>query len=453
MLPSTLFRNYDIRGEYGQELTAEAVYTIAKAYAKLAKPKKVIIGSDARISSPELKAAATKGLLEMGVDVRDVGMVSTDVVYFATWHEKCDGGIMITASHMPKQFNGMKFLRLNDKGMLEPIGKGMGMEELERIVNEMNKDEKAEKNGELVEEKIWDKYIDFVKSFVDMDSIKGLKVVMDAGNGMGGLVAEKLFAGLGIEIVPMFFEPDGTYPNHEPNPFIAKNRLDIENKIRETGADIGIAWDADCDRCYFLDENAKFVNGDLITAFLAIDFIKKNPGTAIVYDLRSSWAVKDWIEKLGGKAIIEKVGHSYIKATMAKHDAVFGGEVSGHYYFSKNKYMDNGFIPAVIVLEMLAKSGKKFSEMIAELGEYNLSGEINFKVADTQVILEKIEAAFADASLNKLDGLSVDYADWHFNVRPSANDPVLRLNLEAKSAELLQEKLEVVRGIIGGEEV
>jgi phosphomannomutase len=449
MIDKSVFRNYDIRGEYGKELSAEAVYTIARAYVQFANPKKVIIGSDARVSSPELKEATIRGLVDSGVKVRDVGLVSTDVVYFATWHEKCDGGIMITASHMPKQYNGMKFLRQNDKGILEPIGMGMGMEELEAIANNPKTDLEIKiPGGEVHQNEIWEDYILFVRNFVNIGSIGPLKVVMDAGNGMGGLVAEKLFKGMDIEVVSLFFEPDGTYPNHDPNPFIEENRRDIVAKIKEVGADLGIAWDADCDRCYFLDENGTFINGDLITVLLSIDFLKKKPGSSIVYDLRSSWAVKDWVEKLGGKAIIDKVGHSYIKATMAKHDAVFGGEVSGHYYFADNKYMDNGFIPAVIVLEMMSKENKKISEMINDLGEYHLAGETNFTVADIDTTIKKIEDKYSDGKISKLDGLSVDFEDWHFNVRPSANDPVLRLNLEAKSNALMKEKMDELKTII-----
>lgn len=446
-LEQGIFRNYDIRGEYGTELTSESVYTIARAYAVFSGAKKVVIGSDARVSSPELKAAAVKGLQDSGIDVEDVGMSSTDVLYFATWHGKYDGGIMITASHMPKQFNGMKFLHM-DGDVLAPIGRGFGMEELQDIANSIDEHSTAEAAGTYTEIDVWDDFVKYVHSFVDVGNIKNLHVVMDAGNGMGGLVADRVFKGFEMNMDTMFFEPDGTFPNHDPNPFIPENRVDIEKKVVEVGADIGIAWDADCDRCYFIDENGQFVHGDFITALLAVYFLKKNPGAHIVYDLRSSWAVKHWIEKMGGVGYVSRVGHTFIKPLMREHNAIFGGETSGHYYFRENMFMDNGFIPALIVLEMLATEGKTMSEMIAGLGEYHLSGEINFKVTDTKEVIARIKDVYHDGSQDTMDGLSVSYDTWHFNVRPSANDPVLRLNIEATSKELLEEKLSEVKSHI-----
>lgn len=449
MLPHAIFKNYDVRGEYGSELNADTVYKIARAYARFSGAKRVVLGSDARVSSPELKEAATRGLVDSGIEVVDVGVVATDVVYFATWHGKYDGGIMITASHMPKQFNGMKFLRSNDQGMLAPIGRGLGMEEIEKIANELDENEDPViDGGSTAKQEVWNDYVDFVHSFVDVSQIGPLKVVMDAGNGMGGLVAEKLFKGMNLEIIPLFFEPDGTYPNHEPNPFIEENRRDIIAKVKEVGADLGIAWDADCDRVYFIDEKGKYIHGDLITALLSIYFLKKRPGAGIVYDLRSSWAVRDWIEKSGGVPHTEKVGHSYIKAKMRATDSVFGGEVSGHYYFADNAYMDNGFIPEMIIMEMLSKEKKPLSEIIKSLGEYHISGESNFTVDSVDEVLKKLEEKYKDGKINKMDGLTVEFEDWHFNVRPSANDPVLRLNLEAKSEELMEEKVGEITNII-----
>ncbi len=440
MLPKGLFRNYDIRGEYDAELTADAVYAIAQGYASFSGATRVVIARDARVSSPELKDAAVAGLTDSGVDVVDIGMGSTDLLYFATWHGQYEGGIMITASHMPGKYNGMKFLRLDDSGMLVPIGRGLGMEELEIAAN--NVGEKSEKKGSISEADIWDDFVTFVHSFVDSSQISGLSVVMDAGNGMGGVVAEKVFANMDIQMTKMFFEPDGTFPNHDPNPIIPENREDIIAKVKEVGADLGIAWDADCDRCYFIDENGEFVNGDFITTLLAIFFIKQHPGAGVVYDVRCTWAVRDWIEKLGGKAYVERVGHTFIKPRMRDTNSVFGGEMSAHYYFEKNKYMDNGFIPALIIMHMIVTSGKTLSELVSDLGDYYVSGEINFDVDDIQAKIKELEREYGQhGEVSKMDGLSVEMSDWHFNVRPSANDPVLRLNLEAKTKELLSEKL------------
>ncbi|HBU07110.1 MAG TPA: phosphomannomutase/phosphoglucomutase [Candidatus Magasanikbacteria bacterium] len=445
---TSLFRNYDIRGEFGVDLTVEAGYIIARAYAKYAQPKKVVVGYDCRSSSPILKDEIIRGLVESGVDVMDIGMVSTDVLYFATWYYKFDGGLMITASHMPKEFNGVKFLRLNTEGMLTPIGKGVGMEELEAIAqsgNYINSD----KNGVVEQKDVWVDFVNFSKSFVDVDVIKPLKVVMDAGNGMGGVVADKVFADMDLDITKLFFEPDGNFPNHQANPFEEKNRVDWVAKTKEIKPDLGVAWDADCDRVYFLDENGDFINCDYIVALLAINFLEKNPGTGVVYDLRASWVVKDWLNKLGGKGYIERVGHTYIKKRMQETKAIFGGEVSGHFYFIKNAYMENGFVPALMIMEMISKTGKTLSQLIKDLGDYYISGESNYKVQSTMKTMEKIKEKYFDAKeISYQDGMSFEFDDWHFNVRPSANDPVLRLNLEAKSKELMEEKLEEIKNII-----
>jgi phosphomannomutase len=448
MIDHTIFRNYDIRGEYAKELNEDAVYQISRSFVDFSGAKRIVVGYDARVSSPSLKEAVFNGLVDGGAEVVDVGLCATDVVYFATWHNRCDAGIMITASHMPGKYNGMKFLRINKDGFLAPVGRGLGMEELEEMTGSIDVSIKKE-GGKIVTYDIWPEYVTFIHGFGDIENMKPLKVVMDAANGTGGVVAKKVFSNLPIEIIPLYFEPDGTFPNHEANPFLEKNRRDIVAKVKEVNADLGVAWDADCDRAYFIDEKGKFINGDLITALIAIYFLEKHSGANIVYDLRSSWAVKDWIAKLGGLGHKDKVGHSYIKKTMRETNSVFGGEVSGHYYFAANSYMDNGFIPVMIILDLLSKENKNFSEFVSSLGEYYLSGEINFKVENIPAKLTQIENKYSDAIISKLDGLSVDYPDWHFNVRPSANDPVMRLNLEAKSEVLLNEKFKEVSNLIG----
>lgn len=448
MLASSIFRNYDVRGEYGKDLTGEAGYKVAKAFAKFSDAKQVVLGSDCRMSSPALRERVIHGLLESGVDVVDIGSVSTDVLYFATWFYKFEGGIMVTASHMPKQFNGLKFLRLNDKGMLAPIGKGLGMEDLEEIA-QAESWKKTDKPGQLTNKDVWNDFTKFTRSFVDVQNIKPMKVVMDTGNGMGGPTAERVYVNLGLNIVPLYFQPDGNFPNHPANPIEEENRRDVVAAVKKEGADLGLAWDADCDRIYFIDENGNFVNGDFITALMAIYFLEKNPGAGIVYDIRASLAVKDWVEKMGGKAHMERVGHTYIKKRMQETQSVFGGEISGHYYFSSNAYMENGFAPALIIMEIMSVKNKKLSELVAELGDYYVSGEINFKVADVSAVLKKIESKYADAKeILRMDGLSFVFGNWRFNIRPSANDPVLRLNLEAVSESVMIEKVEEVGELI-----
>lgn len=452
MIDQSIFRNYDIRAEYGTALTEDAAYRVAHAYVEFAAPKTVIVGMDARVSSPSLKESVVKGLRERGVGVIDIGLVSTDAAYFAAWFYGYDGAIMITASHMPKQFNGLKFLRLDD-GVLVPIGMGLGMEELRDLANREDIVQ-VQEHGSVEEKDMWPDFVTFVRSFVDIDAIKPFNVVMDAGNGMGGYVGEKVFAGMSLKRTDLFFEPDGTFPNHSPNPIIPKNREDIIAKVKEIGADLGVAWDADCDRVYFIDEHGKYVDGDFVTALLGKVFVEKNPGAAVVYDIRASNVVKDTIEAAGGVAHRERVGHTYIKHKMREVEAVFAGEVSGHYYFAANKYMDSGFIPALMIMEMMSKTGKTLSQIIADLGDYHVSGEINFRINEKpEDIYARMRETFVNAQEDLMDGLSMNFDMWRFNVRPSANDPVLRLNMEASSNEMLQEKLANVKEVIGGEEV
>lgn len=448
-MPShSLFRNYDIRGEFGKDLTIESAYEIARAYARFAKPKRIALGNDCRISSSSLKEQVIRGLLESGVDVVDIGMVSTDVLYFSTWFYKFDGGIMVTASHMPKQFNGLKFLRLNDRGALTPIGRGLGMEELEAIA-QRGAGGVAKRLGTVSTKDVWTDFVAFTRSFVTIENVKRLKVVMDAGNGMGGITAEQVFSGLNLDIIPLYFAPDGNYPNHPANPIEEENRRDVVAKVKAVGADLGVAWDADCDRVYFIDEKGNFVNGDFITALLAIYFLESHPGEGIVYDVRASLVVKDWIEKMGGKAYVERVGHTYIKKRMQETKSIFGGEISGHYYFAANAYMENGFAPVLMIMELMSLKNKKLSELVANLGKYYVSGEINFKVSDVTQTLRKLEETYrSEGEVGKLDGVSFELGSWRFNLRPSANDPVIRLNLEAKTKDVLEEKVAEVSRLI-----
>jgi phosphomannomutase len=439
------FRSYDVRGEYPIEIDETTAYQVGRAFVEFTKAKHVMVGGDTRLSTDALKKSLIQGVLDQGAGVSDIGLCTTDAVYFAThFYPESEGGIMITASHMPGQFNGFKFLNKE----LKPIGKGTGMEELYKISKNQSYSPVSEK-GTLSQKDIWKDYKEFVLSFVDVSSIRPYKVVMDAGNGMAGFVVEKVYKDLPIEIIPLFFEPDGNFPNHDANPILPENRVDIINKVKEIGADLGVAWDADCDRVYFIDETGTYIDGDFSTVLLGLHTLEKKPGAGIVYDVRASDAVKELIEKAGGKAFAERVGHSYIKARMRKEDAEFGGEVSGHYYIKRNAYAENGFVPPLMILERMSKEGKPISQMIKEFGDYYISGEINSTVESTDAVMKKLADKYADAqSIDYVDGISIRYPDWHFNVRPSANDPVIRLNLEAKSQSQMEEKRDEVLKVI-----
>lgn len=442
------FRSYDVRGKFPTEIDASTAYAIAQAFIKLNPAKVVLIGHDHRESLPELKSGFVQGLTDMGVTVWDIGQVTTDTTYFASWFYKdqVDGAVMITASHMPAEFNGFKFITSE----LKPVGKGSGMEELYAYAQEVQASggTNVEDKGEVISKDVSEEYLNWLMSFVDLDKIKPLKVVMDCGNGVSGPFVRRVFEKMPLEITELFFEPDANFPNHEASPAEAKNRVDIEAKVPEVGADLGITWDADADRCFIIDENGTFVNGCLLTAFLSIYFLEKKPGSKIVYDVVSSKVVPDTITKHGGEAHIQKVGHSHIKKMMREVDAIFGGENSGHYYFADNEYMDNGFIPALIVLQLLSESGKKMSEFIKDLGEYYILEETNSAVEDMPAKIEELKERYADAEQSTLDGLSVEYPDWRFNVRISNTDGVLRLNLEANSQKLMEEKRDEVLALI-----
>ena len=335
------FRSYDVRGEYPTEIDESTAYAIAKAFIKFSPAKKVVVGYDHRQSTPILRDGLIQGFLDVGVDVWDIGEVTTDTTYFASWFYKpeIEGAVMITASHMPAQFNGFKFITKE----LKPIGKGSGMEELYKLAAEVAVEgQKSEgKKGKLSKKDVMSDYLEFLWNFIDKDKIKPMNVVMDCGNGVTGPTAQKVFAPFPLKITELCFVKDSTFPNHEANPILPENRQHIIEVVKNSKADLGMAWDGDGDRCYFIDENGEFVHGDFMTALLAVQFLKKNPGADIVYDLRASKVVPDTVAKHGGKAHMQKVGHSHIKKMMRQVDAVFGGEVSGHYYFRDNKFMIN----------------------------------------------------------------------------------------------------------------
>lgn len=460
-----VFRNYDIRAlvpelvdsqsefysmlgnpnAFLAPLDTDGVMQIGRGLACLYDAPKVYVGHDARLSGPDWARALAKGMAQQGVDVVLLGLCTTDTIYYVSGKYNLPG-VEITASHSPKELNGMKMVR----GGAQVIGMGSGMEELRDIVLS-GKFPPASREGQITEQDILPEYVDHLMQFVDVEQIRPLRIVADAGNGVGGLPAHRIFQRIPqLQVTELFFEPDGHFPNHGPNPFEPENIVTLTEEVRKQNADLGVAWDGDADRVFFVDETGRPIPGDFITALVARHFLKRYPGSTIVYDIRASWVVPDWVKKMGGVPVSERVGHSFIKRTMRAYNAVFGGEVSGHYYFRDHFYADNGFIPMLSVLQMLSESGTSMSQLIASLGEYYISGEINSTVPDVQAVLERIKQRYADGKQDFRDGITVEYPDWHFNVRPSANDPVIRLNLEAKTQEDMERRRDEVLAIIRG---
>jgi phosphomannomutase len=445
VLDPKVFKAYDVRGVYGQDLDEEGAYAIGRAYVEQFEPRKIAVGRDMRTSSPSMAKAAIEGAADGGAEVLDLGLVGTEMVYFAVGELGLDGGIEITASHNPKEYTGMKIVR---RGAL-PVGGESGLLEVrDRALAGFGE---VKRRGSVEPYDIWPAYVERVLSFVDVSAIKPVRVVIDAANGMAGVMLPPILERLPIDARTYYFEPDGTFPNHEPNPLLPENREFIVSKTREEGADLGVAFDGDADRCFFVDDTGEFVPGDFVTALLAESILEKEPGAKIIYDVRASWAVPDTIRRAGGVPLINRVGHAFIKHRMRKEDAVFGGEVSGHYYFRDFSQADSGVVPFLLVLELISKRGQKLSEILAPFRErYFLTGELNTPVDDVALRLQELKERFgAQGKVSHLDGVSVDTDDWHFNVRPSNTEPLLRLNLEARSQELMERKrdevLEVIR--------
>ena len=445
MLDPKVFKAYDVRGIYPDELDEEGAYAIARAYAVQFEPRRIAIGRDMRLSSPVMTEAAIRGATDGGADVLDLGMVGTEMVYFAVGDLQLDGGIEVTASHNPKEYTGMKIVR---RGAL-PVGGDSGLMEVrDRALAGFGE---PERRGSVTAHDIWPDYVDRVLSFVDVSAIRPLRVVIDAANGMAGVMLPPVLERLPIEVAPYFFEPDGTFPNHEPNPLLPENREFIVAKTREEGADFGVAFDGDADRCFFVDDTGEFVPGDFVTTLLAESVLQKQPGAKVIYDVRASWAVPETIERAGGIPLVNRVGHAFIKHRMRQEDAVFGGEVSGHYYFRDFSQADSGVVPFLLMLELVSRSGRKLSELLRPLRErYFITGELNTPVPDVALKLQELKERFgSEGTVSHLDGISVDGEDWHMNVRPSNTEPLLRLNLEARSQELMERKrdevLEVIR--------
>jgi len=445
MLKPEVFKAYDVRGIYPAEIDEQGAYAIGRAFVEEFKPKRIAIGRDMRVSGPQMVAALTEGATDGGAEVLDIGQIGTEMLYFAVGSLELDGGITCTASHNPKEYTGFKIVRA---GAL-PVGGDSGLTEVrDRALKGFGE---IARKGSIEKKDIWPAFLDRVLSFIDPSAVKPLRVVVDAANGMGGRMLEPLLERLSqIEAVRCYFEPDGSFPNHEPNPLLPENREFIVAKVKEEKADLGIAFDGDADRCFFVDERGEFVPGDFVTALFAETFLAKEPGARIIYDVRASWAVPHTIEQAGGTALMNRVGHAFIKHRMRESGAVFGGEVSGHYYFRDFSKADSGIIPCLLMLEYLSKQGKPLSEVLQPYRErYFITGELNTRVSDVAAKLEELEKHFsAQGKVTHLDGLSVNASDWHFNVRPSNTEPLLRLNLEALSSELMEEKQGEVLAII-----
>ena len=443
-----IFKAYDVRALYPSELNEAIARDIGRGFVTYLKAKRIAVSRDMRLSSPSLAEAFIDGALAQGVDVVDYGMMATDMMYFAVASDGLDGGAQITASHNPSQYNGIKMVRAEAM----PLSGDAGLGEIRDMIQKSTLPPAAATPGRRTSRDVLAAYVEHVFSFIDEASIKPFKCVLDAGNGMGGLVAPKLFERLPCQVIPMCMEVDGRFPNHESNPLIEENRAHIVERVIAEKADIGIAWDGDADRCFFIDGTGDFISGDFITALLAEAILRKHPGATIVYDLRASHAVKDIVTALGGTAIMNRVGHSFIKKTMRDRDGVFGGEVTGHYYFRENFYADNGFIPALMLLELMSAKGQSLAELLAPLkAKYFISGEINTKVASMDLVQAKLDGLakrYADGTVTSLDGVSVEYPDWHFNVRPSNTEPLLRLNLEATTPTEMEEKRDEVLAFI-----
>jgi phosphomannomutase len=447
MLDPNVFKAYDVRGIYPDEIDEQGAEAVGRAYVEQFEPRRIAIGRDMRLSSPGMQAAVIRGAAAAGAEVLDLGLVGTEMVYFAVGSLGLDGGIAVTASHNPKEYTGMKIVR---RGAL-PVGGESGLLDVrERALASPRPKAGGVAPGRVADHDIWPAYVERVLSFVDVTAVRPLRVVIDAANGMAGTMLPPVLERLPVEVVRCYFEPDGSFPNHEPNPLLPENREFIVGKTLEERADLGVAFDGDADRCFFVDDAGEFVPGDFATALLAQAVLEKEPGAKILYDVRASRAVPEAIESAGGVALINRVGHAFIKHRMRKEDAAFGGEVSGHYYFRDFTQADSGVVPFLLMLELVSRRGRRLSEILAPLHERHfITGEINTPVSDVALKLQELKERYAaEGRVSHLDGISVDADDWHFNVRPSNTEPLLRLNLEASSRELMERKRDEVLQLI-----
>jgi phosphomannomutase len=437
-----IFKAYDVRGVVPDELDADIARAIGAAFASWSGAPRIALGRDCRLSSPELAAAIIEGITSVGSDVVDLGLASTDLLYFASGHLDVPG-IMLTASHNPKQYNGLKFCLAGAK----PVGEESGLREIRSLV-EAGEPEGLRGGGKVRAQDLLDAYVEHVLSFVDVSAMRPLTVAVDTANGMGGLVAPAVLVRLPVTLHHLYAELDGTFPNHPADPIDPENQKDLKAEVLQHGADVGLAFDGDADRVFLIDERAQDVSGSLVTALVAAAMLDRQPGAKVVHNLICSWTVPEVIREHGGIPIRTRVGHSFIKQVMAETGAIFGGEHSGHYYFRENYRADSGLIAAVVSLAELSKSGGPLSTLLAPFRRYVASGEINSPVSDQRARMEAIAAALAEGRQDRLDGLTVEFDDWWCNVRPSNTEPLLRLNVEARTPEMLAEKTAMVLELI-----
>jgi phosphomannomutase len=445
-LDPKVFKAYDVRGLYPGELDEEGAYAIGRAYVEQFEPKRIAVGRDMRLSSPTMADAVIRGASEGGADVVDIGMIGTEMLYFAVGQLELDGGITVTASHNPKDYTGMKIVR---RGAL-PVGGDSGLAEIRARATGLLGHSRGQNPAEAEAVDVYPAFTEKVLAFIDASAVEPLRVVIDAANGMAGAMLPPVLERLPVDADRCFFEPDGSFPNHEPNPLLPENREFVVGKVREQNADLGIAFDGDADRCFFVDDDGEFVPGDFVTALLAESILEKEPGAKIIYDVRASWAVRDTVERAGGIPLANRVGHAFIKHRMRQEGAAFAGEVSGHYYFRDFNQADSGTIPALLMLELVSSRAKPLSELLKPYRErYFITGEINTPVDDVPLKLQEIKERFGrEGEVSHLDGISVTAEDWHMNVRPSNTEPLLRLNLEALDRELMERKREEVLDVI-----
>ncbi len=433
------FKAYDIRGRVPDDLNEDVAYRIGRATVQYLQAGSVVVGHDIRLSSPSLSAALKRGICEAGADVLDIGQCGTEEVYFATSHLMADAGIIVTASHNPMDYNGMKLVREGSR----PISGDTGLHDIRRLA-ERGEFDAPESAGQIHDRNTRPDYIDHLMGYIDVDSLKPLRLVVNAGNGAAGPVLDALAARLPFEFICIHHEPDGHFPNGVPNPLLEENRAPTIEAVLSNKADLGIAWDGDFDRCFFFDETGRFIEGYYLVGLLAQAFLERHPGSSVVHDPRLTWNTIDIVEKAHGKAVQCKTGHAFIKERMRAEDAIYGGEMSAHHYFRDFSYCDSGMIPWLLVAEMISKTGKPFSTMVEErMAAYPASGEINRRIEDPPALLERIQAHYGDLALaiDHTDGLGMDFENWRFNVRMSNTEPVVRLNVESRADEaLMREK-------------
>ena len=431
-----IFKAYDVRGLYGEQIDGGVAYRLGRAFARVIAdiegvgPERLelAVGRDMRLSAPELTARYVEGIRDEGADVLQIGEVGTEMLYFAVGSRELPGGLMCTASHNPKAYAGAKLVK---RGAIALSGDS-GIREIREIVSAGEPGEPAARQGQVRDQDIGPDFREAAMNFIDPARVREMKVVLDGGNGMAGPMVGPLLDELPIDQVQTYWTPDGNFPDHEPNPLLPENRTFIVDKLLSEGAELGIAWDGDADRCFFIDDTGQFVDGDFLTTLLAESILAKAPGAKILYDVRASRAVRDVVARAGGTSEVNRVGHAFFKTRMRDEGAAFGGEVSGHYYFRDFYCADSGTIPALLILELLSVRGRRMSELLAPLrAKYFISGEINSEVADQQAKMQELAERYSDGEVDWLDGVSVDYEDWHFNVRPSNTEPLVRLNLES----------------------